>query len=113
MSSIDTVFLAAIGAGYLVLMAIHEFVIQPFLKAYFAMSGSRGATRRQRKFEWACRHALSYFYAAGSFQSLRELSILMGVQFGSLLTALQVGAILLGVLFVFLAWYRWEHAWGN
>lgn len=106
-----TFYLIALGAAYVALMLLNEFVVLPALRAHFAADGVCGARRRQRKFEWALRQAVSYFYAIPSLQSLRHLPLSLGADFGPLVTCLQVGAFLLCALFAWLAWYRWEHAW--
>jgi hypothetical protein len=95
----------------MLLMLVQEFFVLPFLRAYFAAHGTRGARQRQRKFEWACRQAVSYFYAAGSLGALGERLAWFGPQFGSVVLPLQVLAAMMGLLFVGVAWYRWEHAW--
>ena len=100
-----------LGVTYAVLMAVHEFCLLPGLRAHFAAEGARGARKRQRKFEWACRQAMSYFYAVGSLGALREQLAGLAPQFGSAIAPLQVIAGVLGIFFVAVAWYRWEHAW--
>ena len=111
MPPLATFYLIALGAVYVVLMLLNEFVVLPLFRSHFAADGVREARRRQRKFEWALRQAVSYFYAIPSFQSLRHLPLSLGADLGPLVTCLQLGAFLLGALFVWLAWYRWEHAW--
>jgi hypothetical protein len=113
MSPSAVLLLVVIGGVYTLLMLLNEFFILPALRSHFASDGARGARRRQRKFEWACRQAVSYFYAVGSLQSVRNLPLSLAADFGLLVTGAQVGLFLLGILFVGIAWYRWEHAWQN
>lgn len=113
MSPSAAFLLMILGSSYVLLMLLHELVVLPLLRSHFTADGGRGAKRRQRRFEWACRQAVSYFYAACSLQSLRNLPQSFGVDYGLLVTGLQVGAFLLSALFAWLAWYRWEHAWKN
>ena len=99
MQPYPTVLFVLLGAAYALLMILHECFVLPFLRSYFAAGGGHGARKRQRKFEWACRQAVSYFYALVPLQSLRHLPIPFGPDFGLLVTGLQIGAFLLGLFF--------------
>jgi len=105
--------LIVLGSGYALLMMFHELAVLPALRAHFAADGARGARRRQRKFEWACRQAVSYFYSTLSLQSLRNLPLSLGEDFGPLVTCVHIGLLVMCALCVWLAWYRWEHAREN
>jgi hypothetical protein len=109
--SIELKFLLA-GYGVLfVLATIGGEIALHFVKTRFG--GGREGRQLRRRFNWSCRQAGACFYFVGSINGLRNLPLEIGSEFGLAITALQVGATVIGALFAWWAIRQWQYAWAN
>ena len=102
--------LIAYGVFFVIVTIVGEIVLHA-VKEHFG--GGREGRQQRRRFSWTCRQVAACVYFFSSINGLRDLPIGLSAEFGTVIIALQAGAVVIGALLAWWAVHQWQIAWAN